>query len=218
MKQIRTFFTAVCLCLLLSAPMTAWAAPEPEPVTWTEGMEGKPADVDAGEGAAGQKQETQPEQEGAEPQATGKNSGVLRIRNAAAGTGERLSGAVFSVHEKDGTKKGELTLQDGAASLSLPVGEYYLKQLKAPAGYGVEPARIAFAISTGETTLAEVTSEADLTNTDPQDIIPKTGERPPAQAYALSALCYAAALLCGFKLRRMDAGNRRKGGARLWQC
>ena len=49
MKQIKTIFTTVCLFLLLSVPMTAWAAPEPEPVTWTETMESKPADVEAGE-------------------------------------------------------------------------------------------------------------------------------------------------------------------------
>ena len=145
------------------------------------------------------------------------NSGTLRIQNAAAGTGERLSGAVFAVYEKDGAKAGEVTLQEGTASLSLPAGDYYLKQRKAPSGYGVEPARIVFAISKGEITLAEVTSEIDLTNVNPQDIIPKTGQTPPVRAYALSILCFAAALLCAVKLHRMDGGNRKKGGARSWQ-
>lgn len=231
MKQIKIFFTAICLFMFLSAPMTAWAAPEPEPVTWTESMEGKPADVDTGEETesavyereAEAKRETkakqgaEPKQEEAKPQATGGDSGTLRIQNAAAGTGEWLSGAVFAVYEKNGTKTGELTLQEGAASLSLPAGEYYLKQQKAPAGYGVEPARIVFDISKGETTLAEITSEIDLTNVNPQDIIPKTGQAPPVRAYALSALCFAAAFLCGFKLRRMGSGNHRKGGAYSWQ-
>lgn len=212
--------------------MTAFVAPEPEPATWTESMEGKPAD--AGEDVesagyekaaetgqetgtspeAGEKKETRQE---AEPQAAMKNSGTLRIQNAAEGTGERLSGAVFAVYEKDGAKAGEVTLQTGTASLSLPAGDYYLKQRKAPSGYGVEPARIAFAISKGEITLAEVTSEIDLKNVNPQDIIPKTGQTPPVRAYALSTLCFAAALLCAFKLRRMDGGNRKKGGARSWQ-
>ena len=45
MKQIKTLLTAVCLCIFLSVPMTAFAAPEPEPATWTESMEGKPADA-----------------------------------------------------------------------------------------------------------------------------------------------------------------------------
>lgn len=196
MKQIKTIITAICLFMLLSVPMTAWAAPEPEPVTWTESMEGKPA---------------------AKPQVAGEDSGTLRIQNAAARTGEWLSGAVFAVYEKNGRKIGEHTLQEGAASLSLPAGEYYLKQQKAPAGYGVEPARIVFDISKGETTLAEITSEIDLTNVNPQDIIPQTGQAPPVRAYALSVLCFAAAFLCGFKLRRMGGGNQRKGGAYSWQ-
>ena len=239
MKQIKALLTAVCLFILLSMPVTAFAAPEPEPATWTESMEGKPAD--AGEDVesigyervaeakqetgtspeAGEKKETKQEagtgQAGAKTQAATKNSGTLRIQNAAAGTGERLSGAVFAVYEKGGAKTGELILQEGEASFSLPAGDYYLKQLKAPSGYGVEPARIAFAISKGENTLAEVTSEIDLTNVNPQDIIPKTGQTPPVRAYAFSALCFAAALLCGFKLHRMDGGKRKKGGARSWQ-
>ena len=232
MKQIKTLLTMVCLFIFLSMPVTAFAAPEPEPATWTESMEGKPAD--AGEDVesagyekaaetgkktgtspeAGEKKETRQE---AEPQAAMKNSGTLRIQNAAAGTGERLSGAVFAVYEKDGAKAGDVTLQEGTASLSLPAGDYYLKQRKAPSGYGVEPARIVFAISKGEITLAEVTSEIDLTNVNPQDIIPKTGQTPPVRAYALSILCFAAALLCAVKLHRMDGGNRKKGGARSWQ-
>ena len=232
MKQIKTLLTAVCLCIFLSIPMTVFAAPEPEPATWTESMEGKPAD--AGEDVesagyekaaetgqetgtspeAGEKKETRQE---AEPQAAMKNSGTLRIQNAAAGTGEKLSGAVFAVYEKGGTKAGELTLKEGAASLPLPAGDYYLKQQKAPSGYGVEPARIVFSISEGETTLAEVTSEIDLANVNPQDIIPKTGQIPPVWAYALSMLCFAAAFFCGFKLWRMEAGEREEGGVYSWR-
>lgn len=236
MKQIKAIFTMVCLFIFLSMPVTAFAAPEPEPATWTESMEGKPAD--AGEDVesagyekaaetgqetgqetgtspeAGEKKETRQE---AEPQAAMKNSGTLRIQNAAAGTGEKLSGAVFAVYEKGGTKAGELTLKEGAASLPLPAGDYYLKQQKAPSGYGVEPARIVFSISEGETTLAEVTSEIDLANVNPQDIIPKTGQIPPVWAYALSMLCFAAAFFCGFKLWRMEAGEREEGGVYSWR-
>lgn len=232
MKQIKAIFTMVCLFIFLSMPVTAFAAPEPEPATWTESMEGKPAD--AGEDVesagyekaaetgqetgtspeAGEKKETRQE---AEPQAAMKNSGTLRIQNAAAGTGERLTGAVFAVYGKDGAKTGELALQEGTASLSLPAGDYYLKQQKAPSGYGVEPARIVFSISEGETTLAEVTSEIDLANVNPQDIIPKTGQIPPVWAYALSMLCFAAAFFCGFKLWRMEAGEREEGGVYSWR-
>lgn len=232
MKQIKAIFTMVCLFIFLSMPVTAFAAPEPEPATWTESMEGKPAD--AGEDVesagyekaaetgqetgtspeAGEKKETRQE---AEPQPAMKNSGTLRIQNAAAGTGEKLSGAVFAVYEKGGTKAGELTLKEGAASLPLPAGDYYLKQQKAPSGYGVEPARIVFSISEGKTTLAEVTSEIDLANVNPQDIIPKTGQIPPVWAYALSMLCFTAAFFCGFKLWRMEAGERKEGGVYSWR-
>ena len=223
MKQIKTLLTAVCLYIFLSVPMTVFAAPEPEPATWTESMEGKPADAGEDvesanyESVAETKQKAETGQAEAKPQAAMKKSGTLRIQNAAAGTGERLSGAVFAVYEKDGAKAGEVTLQEGTASLSLPAGDYYLKQLKAPSGYGVEPARIVFAISKGEITLAEVTSEIDLKNVNPQDIIPKTGQTPPVRAYALSILCFAAALLCAVKLYCMDGGERKKGGMRSWQ-
>ena len=232
MKQIKAIFTMVCLFIFLSMPVTAFAAPEPEPATWTESMEGKPAD--AGEDVesagyekaaetgkktgtspeAGEKKETRQE---AEPQAAMKNSGTLRIQNAAAGTGDKLSGAVFAVYEKGGTKAGELTLKEICTSVPLPAGDYYLKQHKAPSGYGVEPARIVFSISEGETTLAEVTSEIDLANVNPQDIIPKTGQIPPVWAYALSMLCFAAAFFCGFKLWRMEAGEREEGGVYSWR-
>ena len=204
MKQIKAIFTMVCLFIFLSMPVTAFAAPEPEPATWTESMEGKPAD--AGEAV-----------ESAGYEKAADNSGTLRIQNAAAGTGDKLSGAVFAVYEKGGTKAGELTLKEGAASLPLPAGDYYLKQQKAPSGYGVEPARIVFSISEGETTLAEVTSEIDLANVNPQDIIPKTGQIPPVWAYALSMLCFAAAFFCGFKLWRMEAGEREEGGVYSWR-
>lgn len=163
------------------------------------------------------RQATEPEKEETIPQADREDFGILRMQNAAAGTGEKLSGAVFAVYKKGGTKIGELTLMEGAASLSLPLGEYYMKQLKAPAGYGVEPARIAFAIAKGETTLVEVTSEIDLTNVNPQDIIPKTGQAPPVQTYTFSILCFMVAILCAVKLWHMDGRSRRKGGARLWQ-
>lgn len=45
MKQIKAIFTMICLFIFLSMPVTAFAAPEPEPATWTERMEGKPADA-----------------------------------------------------------------------------------------------------------------------------------------------------------------------------
>lgn len=224
MKQIRTILAAISLYLFLSVPILAFAASESEPGQEAEKKQEAGADREAEEKQeAGTGQEEKPrqatelEKEETIPQTDREDFGILRMQNAAAGCGEQLSGAVFAVYKKGGTKTGELTLMKGAASLSLPLGEYYLKQIKAPVGYGVEPARIAFTIARGETTLVEVTSETDLTNVDPQDIIPKTGQAPPIRKYLLSVCCFIIAFLCGFRLWRMDSGNGRKGGARLWQ-
>lgn len=128
-------------------------------------------------------------------------AGMLRIRNVGAGTGERLSGAVFAVYG-DGGKRAELTAQNGEAEVMLPEGEYYLKETRAASGYGVEEDGIRFAVTAGGTVLVEVTSEADLENTDPRELIPKTGEDIPAGNYALAVCCFLAAALCGYALRR----------------
>lgn len=141
-----------------------------------------------------------------------RNYGTLRIKNAAAGTGRKLSGAVFVVYGDGNKKAGALTLQDGEAALSLPAGDYYLKQQEAPACYGIEQARILFGISAGKTTVVEVTSETDLSNTNPQDIIPKTGEAFPIYNYILSALCFLTAAVSAFAFCRMEKKNRKQGG------
>lgn len=132
-----------------------------------------------------------------------KNSnknGILWIHNAGAGTGEKLSGAVFAVYGNENKKIGELTVNNGKASLSLSQGSYYLKAVKAAPGYGVEAVRIHFTVVAGGTTLIEITSETDLENTNPQELIPKTGETPSVKIYAFSLSCYLAAILCGLVL------------------
>lgn len=132
-----------------------------------------------------------------------KNSnknGILWIHNAGAGTGEKLSGAVFAVYGNENKKIGELTVNKGKASLSLSQGSYYLKAVKAAPGYGVEAVRIHFTVVAGGTTLIEITSETDLENTNPQKLIPKTGETPPVKIYAFSLSCYLTAILCGLVL------------------
>ena len=137
------------------------------------------------------------------PTSDSKNSnknGILWIHNAGAGTGEKLSGAVFAVYGNENKKIGELTVNNGKASLSLSQGSYYLKAVKAAPGYGVEAVRIHFTVVAGGTTLVEITSETDLENTNPQELIPKTGETPPVKIYAFSLSCYMAAILCGLVL------------------
>ena len=134
-----------------------------------------------------------------------ERTGTLKIANSGAGTGEKLSGAVFAVFESSGRRVGEVTAEEGGAKLSLPAGDYYLKEREAPAGYLLEEARILFRIREGEVTLAEITSERDgnyLVGRDPREVIPKTGEAFPALRYVLAAFCFGTAALCGFYLRR----------------
>lgn len=145
-----------------------------------------------------------------ENQTINKKTGNLHIQNAGAGTGKKLSGAVFVIYGNGNKKIEELTVKNGTASLSLPEGEYYLKQTKAVPGYGVETACIYFCVITEGTTFVEVTSEIDLKHTNPQDLIPKTGENLPIRIYVLSIGCFLLAVLCGFFLwrdRQKDTGS-----------
>ena len=85
----------------------------------------------------------------------------------------------------------------------MPEGDYYLREKKSPAGFYGETARIRFSITEGLVTVVEINSERDLEHTNPQDIIPKTGEVFPLLPWGLSAICFLAALLCGVSLSRI---------------
>lgn len=147
---------------------------------------------------------------------SGDKNGILWIHNAGAGTGEKLSGAVFAVYGNGNKKIGELTVKNGKASLSLSQGSYYLKAVKAAPGYGVEAVGIHFTVVAGGTTLIEITSETDLENTSPQELIPKTGETPPVKIYAFSMSCYLTAILCGLVLWK-DGHKGEKHGTIITQ-
>lgn len=134
---------------------------------------------------------------------TDKKTGTLQVVNSAAGTGEKLSGQVLTVYKSDGKKAGEVTVKNGKGTLTLPEGDYYLKERKSPAGFFGETARIRFSVTAGMTTEVEITSERDMEHTNPQDIIPKTGETLPLIPAGLSALCFLSAAVCGFSLNRM---------------
>ena len=132
-----------------------------------------------------------------------KKTGTLQVINAASGTGEKLSGQKLIAYGSDGKKAGELTVKDGKGTLLLPEGDYYLREKKSPAGFYGETARIRFSITEGLVTVVEINSERDLEHTNPQDIIPKTGEVFPLLPWGLSAICFLAALLCGVSLPRI---------------
>lgn len=132
-----------------------------------------------------------------------KNTGTLQVINVAAGTGEKLSGQILTVYSSDGKKVGEVTVKSGTGTLTLTEDDYYLRERKSPAGFFGETARIRFSITEGMTTIVEITSERDMEHTNPQDIIPKTGEPLPLLPLGLSALCFLAAAVCGFSLKNM---------------
>ena len=136
-------------------------------------------------------------------QTEAKKTGTLQVSNSAAGTGEKLSGQVLAVYKSDGKKAGEVTVKNGKGTLTLAEGDYYLRERKSPAGFFGETARIRFSVTASMTTEVEITSERDMEHTNPQDIIPKTGETLPLIPAGLSALCFLSAAVCGFSLKRM---------------
>lgn len=158
-----------------------------------------------------------------EPEA--EKTGTLRIVKSAAGTGARLSGAVFALYDSTDKKLADLTTNaDGLAEMDLAPGSYYLKETKAPEGFKSETARILFTITADSRTVVEVTNEKEgapvpstpenpgtpeVPDSTPEITIPKTGEPFPALQYALALLCFGAAATCGLCLYRQ---NRKKTG------
>lgn len=132
-----------------------------------------------------------------------KKTGTLEVINSAAGTGEKLSGQILAVYNSDGKKAGEVEVKNGKGTLTLAEGDYYLRERRSPAGFFGETARIRFSVTAGMTTEVEITSERDMEHTDPQDIIPKTGETLPLLPLGLSALCFLGAAVCGLSLNGM---------------
>lgn len=150
-----------------------------------------------------------------EPEA--EKNGTLRIVKSAAGTGARLSNAVFSVYDSTDKKLSDLTTgADGLAEMSLAPGNYYLKETRAPEGFKLETVRILFTVTADSRTVVEVTNEKDTgtpmapapenpgapetPGSTPEITIPKTGEPFPTLQYALALLCFGAAALCGLCL------------------
>ena len=143
----------------------------------------------------------------------------LQIIKSAAGSGEKLQGALFGIYKEGTTEKvAELTTDaQGLASVKLDKGEYFLLELKAPAGYVAEKAKISFVIhNTDQVVKIEVTNV--LANELPSGTkdkpgggnmgnlsIPKTGQPVPVLPHVASALSFGISVLCGvfaFFMRR----------------
>ena len=133
---------------------------------------------------------------------TVESHGTLQIIKQAEQSGNPLSGAVFGVYRvSDNKKLIELTTDaDGRASLYLDPGEYYLRELKPPYGYMLEPARIYFTVKSGILVKVEVTNQRDINISDnnaPGIIsIPKTGEDFLTANIVFGVLLIFTSLIC----------------------
>ena len=147
-----------------------------------------------------------------------EETGYLHLLKLAEGTGARLPGAVFGVFRaSDNSRAAEITTdRDGRAILELAPGDYFLRELRAPAGFQLETARIPFTIRNGQTVVVEVTnmrldSPATPMPTVPGDTIqpvsgtdgdggiriPQTGEAFPIMNYALAVMMFGIAAVLG---------------------
>ncbi len=192
LKRMTMFLLVLCFCAFTAMPMSVWAASGTTPAAEGSISANSVYKSDENAGTAHDMPDT----------------GTVLIVNAAAGTGEKLSGAWFTVYENE-RKVTDAEMNGGEAKLDLPEGEYYLRQQKTPSGYLPEKTSISFSVSRGKTTVVDITSELDLENVNPQDIIPKTGESFPVRAYACSILCFMAAVLCGRRLWHLEKAYER---------
>jgi uncharacterized surface anchored protein len=128
----------------------------------------------------------------------------VEIISRAEVSGHPLHGAVFEVyHAADNQRVGEVTTDmNGKAAVSLGAGEYYLRNNSVPYGFLREQSRIFFTVKNGDVTV-EVTAQRDesIPYVEVGNInLPRTGELTPVMNYALGALSFALALLCGAAL------------------
>lgn len=103
-------------------------------------------------------------------------TGKLLIIKKAEKSGALLKGAVFGVYrESDGKLMKEITTDRyGEATLELAPGDYYLRELEAPAGFRLDSGRLAFRIKSGETKEITVINRAEAATTGTLLLIKKS--------------------------------------------
>jgi uncharacterized surface anchored protein len=102
--------------------------------------------------------------------------GKLLIIKKAEKSGTLLKGAVFGVYrESDGKLIKEITTDRyGEATLELALGDYYLRELEAPAGFRLDSGRLAFRIKFGETKEITIVNKAKAATTGTLLLIKKS--------------------------------------------
>ena len=107
--------------------------------------------------------------------------GKLLIIKKAEKTGTLLKGAVFGVYcTSDGKHMGKITTDRfGEAALELAAGEYYLRELEAPAGFRLDSGRIAFRIKSDETKEVTVTNKQETATAGSLLVVKKSEDGKP---------------------------------------
>lgn len=128
--------------------------------------------------------------------------GRLLITKVAEKSGEKLTGATFGVYEALTDKLVTELVTDhfGEATQMLPIGEYYLRELKAPSGYILDTKRVPFRIQSEKLAELTVTNRAVPTEPTPKpDPVPtekpgrllvtkvaeKSGEKLPGAVFGV---------------------------------
>lgn len=91
--------------------------------------------------------------------------GTVQIRKTDDTHGGFFSGAVYGIYDSGGTKVDELTTSatDYVKSKPLPLGHYYLQELKAPSGAILDTTKHEFDLTTNGATLSLSVSDQSQT-------------------------------------------------------
>jgi len=132
--------------------------------------------------------------------------GRLEIITRAEGSGNPLSGGLFSVYTAVGNRRvAELTTEaGGVAHVELEPGQYFIRELRPTYGFLLEDTRILVDVAESRVTQIEITKErdTDIPDLDPdvcdsgKIYIPQTGQDMSLFHYGGGAVLLLISLLC----------------------